>query len=114
MDAIKYLKTKYRMCKGNADSCESCPLYLNNGIRVACRYLEMNYPERAIELVEKWAAEHPAKTRQSELMKVFPNLQRDLAGTCAICPQRFDGKLNCPEDTDCRECRCKYWLEEIN
>lgn len=88
MDAIKYFETKKRLTKGCYISCSDCPFAQhNNGMgEDCCGDFEMKYPEMAVEIVEKWAEEHPIKTRQSEFMKLFPDVIIDTYGTIAICP----------------------------
>ena len=83
MDAVKYLKDKARMTKADNSvhddlcgiSCDECPLYdENNGMKVNCQNLESFYPEKSVEIVEKWAKENPKKTRQSEFLKSIKNI----------------------------------------
>lgn len=63
-----YLTEWRRMTKQRKDgicelNCIDCPLSrLNNGIGVHCSVLETNYPEKAIEIVQRWSDEHPQKT----------------------------------------------------
>ena len=70
MDAIEYLKTRHRMCTADGTpTCEHCPLgRSNNGADLTCFAFQKQRPEEAVSVVEKWAAEHPAKTRQSEFV----------------------------------------------
>lgn len=114
MDAVEYLKMRERMCESNPESCVNCPLSLNNnGLDIACNNFEKNHTEQAVAIVEKWAAEHLIKTRQSELMKLFPNLEVDVFGTCNVCPRHFDTKFECARFSNCQECCENYWFEEI-
>lgn len=79
--------------------------------------------EDVVEQVEQWAKEHPVKTRQSEILKLFPNAKIDNAGTLCICPINFDpetykGENKCfcihkCDDIQCDECRRDFWLKEI-
>lgn len=114
MDAIKYLKEMNRMCNGS--NCCECPLFENNnGKKVNCKILEKEYAEKAVEIVEKWSAEHPIKTRQSEFLKMFPNATLDAIGSLDICPIAVDKNMNCQEETGakCLACRKNYWLAEM-
>lgn len=114
MDAVEYLKTRKRMCESTPESCSSCPLSVgNNGIHTVCDIFINTHPEQAVAIVEQWAEEHPVKTRQSELMKLFPNLEVDVFGMCIICPRHFDTKFECSRFSNCRECCENYWLEEL-
>lgn len=121
MDAVKYLKTKQRMCAAHRRECKHCPLSLdNNGVELNCYMFQECRPEEAVAIVEKWAAEHPAKTRQSEFLKMFPNAPVEPYCGIDINPcdtdKRYgDGdkyEYNC-RGVSCDECRKKYWLEEI-
>lgn len=121
MDAIKYLKTKQRMCAAHRRECKHCPLSLdNNGAELNCYIFQEHRPEEAVAAVEKWAAEHPAKTRQSEFLKMFPNALFDKHGVtnvyvCRIDKRYGDGdtnEYNC-HGVNCDDCRRKYWSEEI-
>lgn len=116
MDAVEYLKMRKRMCDNNSD-CAACPLgsYNDGEPRTygSCAKFEEAHPGQTIAIVEKWAAEHPIKTRQSELMKLFPNLEQGPSGPCSICPQWFDTRFSCHKGLSCVECCREYWLEEI-
>lgn len=69
-----------------------------------------------MEIVEKWAKEHPAKTRQSEFLKMFPDapIYPD-TGLVRVSPCQVDRALcgNCPTGTNCIKCRKKFWLAEV-
>lgn len=117
MDAVKFLKEKKRMCDlhTHAIGCDFCPLSMhNNETGERCRHHIFNNPEEAVSVVEKWSAEHPVKTRQSEFLKMFPSA--DVTdGVLFICPRRVD--LNCLSEKECREIICpecmkKYWLSK--
>ena len=68
MDAMEFCKQLDRICKSHW-SCESCPL--GDG-KCSIRYIGRNR-ESVVKIVEQWAKDHPAKTRQSEFLKQFPN-----------------------------------------
>lgn len=114
MDAIKYLKEKKRMTKDcDVTKCTECPFWSgNNGEYTACGMLEGLHPEKAVEIVEKWAKENPLKTRQSELMKVFPNIFVDEDGVFIACPRNVDTSFECNANS-CPECRKDYWLMKV-
>ena len=121
MDAVKHLKTKLRMCTAYHHKCKDCPLGQNsNGTELNCYLFQEQRPEEAVAAVEKWAAEHPARTRQSEFLKMFPNAPLEPYCGIDINPcdtdKRYgDGdkyEYNC-NGVNCDDCRKKYWLEEI-
>ena len=73
MDAVNFLKEKNRMCKKVKD-CFSCSLgNKGGGCQVGSIVNQRVTEEQLVEIVGKWAAQHPAKTRQSEFLKIFPN-----------------------------------------
>lgn len=76
MDAVKFLKEKKRMCDffHNQALCSKCPIQ-----KLECGTGELYDVEHmiaAVGAVEKWAKEHPKKTRQSEFLKLFPDVRR--------------------------------------
>lgn len=126
MDAVEYLKDKARMTSRIDSvvctiSCKECPLSAsNNKVAIDCKSFESHYPEKAVEIIEKWSAEHPKKTRQSEFLKMFPNAKLDESGVLILCPLHIDKEyrssmaqaLYCFKPS-CSECCKSYWLEEI-
>lgn len=116
MDAVKFLKEEDRMCnkyKYSSDyNCSDCPCHSKrNGTDEICISLRKTDPEKYVEIVEKWSAEHPVKTRQSELIKIFPNVEIK-NGIVTTCPKSLDQNIKC-ESLSCDECTRKYWLAEV-
>nr|WP_303667679.1 hypothetical protein [Ruminococcus bromii] len=66
----------------------------------------MLYPEKAIEIVQKWSDEHPQKTYLSELLKNHPNTLLNDDGTPTFCPYRLGlmGADDCRKDGNCVKC----------
>ena len=112
MDAVKFLKENRRMCEKR--KCSDCPVshYLNK-MGKWCDDFKKNHPEQYVEIVEKWSAEHPAKTRQSEFLKMFPKVEMS-RGTISILPCILDKDYGekCDE-TDCFSCWKEYWFTEV-
>lgn len=115
MDAVEYLKAKARMTKRGDGavcniSCKDCPIGIdNNGVEANCRKLESYYPEKAVEIIEQWAAEHPKKTRLSEFLKMYPNAQLRPDGMlnfdlkpCYIDPNGCNEL--CDKHAECEDC----------
>lgn len=114
MDIIRYFELKKRMTNG-CKLCNNCPLSTqNNNLNRFCIDFEYEYPEKAVEIVEKWAEKHPVKTRQSELLKLFPNAPRRKNGSLAVCPAAVDAtyQTRC-NNYDCEECSKDYWLTKV-
>lgn len=118
--AEKLRMTKRRKIYGNAYMCKidcaNCPLNsLNNGTNdmTSCSDFEALYPEKAIEIVQKWSDAHPQKTYLSELLTHFPKVKLDDTGTpIEICPH----ELGLNEIKDCGgtdSCCTKCWNQPI-
>ena len=127
MDAVEYFKAYARMCdsfdsKNNITGkpCVGCPL---DDIGRGCHMNDLtNNAEECVAAVEKWAKEHPVKTRQSELLKLFPGAEiRD--GVLNVCPRKIDPEAythqrgyNCihiKDDVLCPDCMRSFWFQEI-
>ena len=69
---------------------------------------------RAVKFVERWAAAHPAKTRQSEFLNHYPGARITIDGFLHACPMDVssDTGINCSAQT-CTECRKAFWLAEV-
>ena len=100
MDAVEFLKELKRRK-------ESRPTYYGNMIEV-----ENIDPVALVAQVETWSKDHPAKTRQSELLKMFPNAFMD-GQVLNLCPKGFEGRTDCTNRYDCANCRREYWLQEV-
>lgn len=67
----------------------------------------------AVKFVERWTAAHPAKTRQSEFLKHYPDA-KILSGCLNACPRNVFGdiEINCNAQP-CYECKKAFWLAEV-
>lgn len=103
--------TKQRKDGGCELNCVDCPLGgSNNSIDVPCSVLETNYPEKAIEIVQKWSDEHPQKTYLSEFLKNYPNAPLVHDGTPEICLR----KLGLTDIKTCRVGGCvECWNQPL-
>lgn len=111
MDAVEYVKTQFRLCRSK-DSCSECPL--QDKENCCCIMDTIEYVEKAVQIVEQWAKEHPVKTRQSEFLKMFPNAVIDEDdGILCIRPCLIDESIGCTNGKGCDGCRRKYWLTEV-
>lgn len=112
MDAVEFLKTLCRMCNRE---CSECELGKRLGVLDTCALWQKANPEEAVAIVEKWAKEHPAKTRQSVFFEQWPDARIKKAdGLPMASPCDLDGKLvgKC-DGISCPECRKKFWLTEV-
>lgn len=114
MDAVKYLKEAARMCDAMTGSCDDCPFY-DWRVAFPCKssngWLDLANPEKCVEIIEKWTAEHPKKTRQSEFLKMAPYAVVEHILPCAIDKRWKDDE--CKRFDLCSECREEYWSEEV-
>lgn len=110
-----YFAEKLRMTKnyrygGCQIECTDCPLsWQKNGMSesMRCTTFEANYPEKAIEIVQKWSDENPPKTYLTELLKIFPNtLLADNGMPKHLCPYHLGlmSRDDCRKYHDCAEC----------
>lgn len=78
------------------------------------RNMFSNDIDKANEIILKWCEEHPVKTRQSEFLEMFPNVELIKGEVINICPNIIDSQYgaDCTRLT-CDECRKKYWLAEV-
>ena len=117
MDAVEFLKALGRLCN-NYLCGDNCPLIDSCDDESDDGYV------RKVQIVEKWAKAHPVKTRQSELLKLFPNMKiDDDTGTLCMCPMNFNPEtykdedkcfcVHMRDDIHCAECRRDFWLKEI-
>lgn len=125
MDAVEFLEKHNRMCGALGDECTDkdgtlCPLLVAaRKVGKGCYGYAKSHPAEAVEIVERWAKEHPKKTRQSKFLKVFPRVSMTADGIIAFCPDSMDSEFECPRKTRdnidpiCGECRREYWLEEV-
>ena len=116
MDAVKYFEEKRRVlnslgkngagCRGVL--CDDCLFSsINNGMNISCAELEIDYPEEAVAIVEKWSQEHPQKTMLSDFLEKYPNAQLDKNGTPCVCPDELgycEGRYCKPNELDCVKC----------
>lgn len=104
MASIKDLK---RMCKTQECCTADCPLCREN----SC--LPESLPDNADEIIDKWVAEHPAKTYAHDFLKKFPNAELDSYGAPRACVNAIYGLGDCSKSEIsgiiCRDC----WNQEM-
>lgn len=99
-------RTKNGLCK---IKCSNCPLCSNNnGEGLSCPTFEMYYPEKAIEVVQKWSDEHPQKTYLTELLENYPNAELN-HGVPKACLKKLGVVSGCAKTKEgdlisCTEC----------
>ena len=114
-----YFAEKLRMTKRAKNGlcklgCSNCPLCsINNNKGQSCTAFEMLYPEKVIEIVQKWSDAHPQKTFLTEFLKNYPNVQLyDTGIPKGICPYHLGlmNKDDCRKDHYCVKC----WNQPIS
>lgn len=117
MDAVEYLKTLCRMCHCECLKCEFGKA--RSGFET-CPVWQRTHPEEAVEIAEKWAKEHPIKTRQSEFLKQWPEAALSKDGAIAICPlaisaayRHGNGACNKDNSDTCADCKRQFWSAEV-
>ena len=104
MDAVKFLQERSRM-------------YESGAATPSVRLGDVYNPERAVKIVEEWAAAHPRKTRQSVFWEQYPDAKIDSDGVIAICPTAFSSAYR--DDigkcawVSCAKCRREFWMQEV-
>lgn len=104
MDAVEFLKQYSRMVTFGVQPFK----------------VPSNLPyEEIVSRVEQWAKEHPVKTRQSELLKLFPEAEMIDDSYINICPVRISKEYKNNEGIcrmvgiNCDKCKRDFWLTEI-
>lgn len=110
MDAMEFIRERNRMCKA-FPSCKGCPACDFDG----CGSVHLN--ERIIPIVEKWAKEHPRKTRQSVFLEQHPNVRLidgvvDIA-PCQMEPKSYSSGAGGCKYVPCVICRSEFWSQEV-
>lgn len=116
MDAVEFLKTLSRMC-----NCECCNCEFGKRLRgfETCTSWRKTHPEEAVAIVEKWAKEHPAKTRQSVFLEQYPEAKLTEDGVLALCPMAIFSEYRGENDScvscsrKCNDCRREFWSTEV-
>lgn len=107
MDALEFLLNAQRYCNSDSKAIDKLKGF----------YLEKDRTKLDFEIMiaeaEKWAKEHPIKTRQSEFLKMFPNAFVE-DGVLSIPPCNVDRtvKGSCAKKT-CSDCHREFWLKVV-
>lgn len=92
-DTVKFLKAYNRICH-YYDDCRDCPLSaLNNKADLVCHVFIRHHPEKAVEIIEAWAKEHPEKTYKQDLLEKLPNTKLNERGVPYSCREYLYGNV---------------------
>ena len=72
MEALEFLRNYDRMCS-TIDKCSECP-----AVNMKCCELYTDEQEKLVEIVEKWAKEHPEETEQEQQKPEHPEEAADV------------------------------------
>lgn len=113
MDAVKFTRAAMRMCNAYYSKCWSCPAGDDTSCKLDSSYSAISAEEK-VTIVEQWAERHPAKTRQSEFLKHYPNARILTHGCLNACPMDVfsDADINCNAQP-CHECKKAFWMQEV-
>ena len=107
MDAVEFFKEKRRMCVSfGGDSCTGCLINMMKGVLRCPQFCE-KYSERAVDIVETWAKEHPRETRKDDFFEKFPYAKKLSDGTPEVCAAKVGYLRECPHpnvEDYCKEC----------
>mgnify|MGYP004539109127 CR=1 FL=1 len=106
MDALEFIKAIKQMLSTGAN---------NSTVQKYISAQKKNDYEGMVEAAEQWAAEHPAKTRQSEFLKLFPGADvGETDGCLTLNPCNVYEKMRkeCGR-LKCSECRKAFWSAEV-
>lgn len=120
MDVVKFIEELNRMCKSfdRGDGCQMCPA-CDNELHCAVSAMSKLDAKEQVAIVEKWSKEHPRKTRQDVFLEQYPEAQLDAYGVLRICPVNISAEYRDKGGeclflySDCRDCRRKFWTEEV-
>lgn len=116
MNALEFLKERKRMCD-SYKSCEGCP-FDDSKCSINALLYDDEY-DRSVAIVERWSREHPSKTRQTELLNMFPEAHVSENGSLYICPASVssayrDANGNCKvRRLKCADCLKEFWSKEV-
>ena len=114
MDAVRYLKERERRCDSFDDHCTGCEIKsAKNGM--TCGAYIKKHPEQAGAIVEKWAKEHPRKTRKDDFFEKFPYAKKTHDGIPKTCVANLGYAIGCLQPYsvgNCVECWNRLLEEE--
>lgn len=114
MDALEFLRERKRMCKSFNKCSDGCPAW-NGSCKLETGAVFEWEADKQVEIVNKWAATHPRKTRQSVFLEQWPNCMMDDDGTVGMCPRNVDKMYVCNlrRSGECTDCRREFWMQEV-
>lgn len=101
MDAVELLRERARMCS-KYSKCIGCPADGNCVISINSNSSKEEI-EKAVVIVEQWAAENSQETRLSKLLKQYPKAKAEVIKENYPCPAYLG--YSCPSPkANCKDC----------
>lgn len=103
MEIKDFLVAAQKMCNAHDILCKGCELgEKRHKENLSCNEFQRKYPEEYIEIVKKWAKEHPVKTKKQKFLELFN----------ADTPRKWhkDCEKTCNANVPCSF--CLWWDEE--
>ena len=108
-----FLKEYERMCSTVKTGCDKCPIEALGSLELLCGQKLQGYPEKCLEVVQKWSDEHQQVNLLEYILDKFPNIPLDSSGSPrSACPKDFgyeDPRDFCVGDSE----KCKLCFESI-
>lgn len=110
MDAVEFIKAIKQMLSAGAN---------NSTVQKYISAYKKNDCEGMVKAAEQWAAEHPAKTRQSVFLERYPEARIGDDGVlkinpCFLSASHRNVRGNCATmGRECSDCRREFWLAEV-
>lgn len=108
MDAVKFVKERKRMCDSYLMCADGCPIKaLKIKYDEGCGIVMNNHADEFVDAVEKWSADHPIKTRASDLLEKLPKASVTPQGypiSCAMVLGYCDTCIGFTDEKSCKEC----------
>ncbi|MCI8632492.1 MAG: hypothetical protein HFE64_03285 [Lachnospiraceae bacterium] len=110
MSEINLLREYCKLCTSRG-LCIECPIKeVKEG---DCRQWILEHWDQAVEIITKWAKEHPQKTRQDVFLERYPDAVVDNTKVLGIKPCYMGAhrkeNVMCGGYNDCYDCRKDYW-----
>lgn len=112
MEFKEAMRAWKRMCDAQ-NECEICPCNENCLMNLGFENIGVFELEKTLE---KWAEEHPERTRMDDFFEKFPKATRNEDGVPSVCARDIGYLSKCPSAPDnlvtCSDC---WWrpLEEV-
>lgn len=109
MDAVEFIKERYRICKSYICN-DQCPLGRSNLPipDLGCGEFIQKFPAEAVSIVEKWSNEHPPMTNAMKFEEIFGEKPTNKKGEWICPPIAFRKQNAC--SSYCSE--CYQWWEK--